>query len=75
MTATSHCIPPDDVEMLSAVFEELLRECHSRRDSPEAQNGKRSLITIYQSGVRDTMLLRKLTISVRGSRPVSARTT
>ncbi len=37
MPAASQYIPPDDVEMLSAIFEELLRECHSRRDSAEAE--------------------------------------
>ncbi|WP_018240562.1 hypothetical protein [Ensifer sp. BR816] len=62
MTAASQYIPPDDVEMLSVVFGELLRDCHSRRDSPEAEDLAARLVAIYQSGVRDTMLLRKLTI-------------
>ncbi|MEZ0002067.1 hypothetical protein [Sinorhizobium fredii] len=62
MSFTSPYIPPDDVNMLSAIFEELLRECHSRRDSAEAEDLAARLIAIYQSGVRDTMLLRKLSI-------------
>ncbi len=31
-------IPPDDVIIHLAIFEELLRACHSRRDSAEAED-------------------------------------
>ncbi|WOS62173.1 hypothetical protein SFGR64A_14720 [Sinorhizobium fredii GR64] len=62
MHATSHYIPPEALDMLCTVFDELLQECHAARNSQEAENLAARLIAIYQSGVRDLELLKNASI-------------
>ncbi|WP_245262612.1 hypothetical protein [Ensifer sp. BR816] len=51
--------------MICQVFDELLEEYHLPHEGPDADDLAVRLFTIYQSGVRDSELLKKLTIPVQ----------
>ncbi|WP_028002902.1 hypothetical protein [Sinorhizobium arboris] len=58
----SKSISPDEVEMLSNVFEQLLHDYQIPRDGQEAEDLAARLVAVYQSGVRDVEMLKKLSL-------------
>ncbi|PDT81796.1 hypothetical protein [Sinorhizobium sp. BJ1] len=51
-----------DADMLSVVFEELLQDYQTSRDSAVAEGILTRLIFTYDLGVRDPVLLKMLTV-------------
>ncbi|WP_018238844.1 hypothetical protein [Ensifer sp. BR816] len=64
MLSPAEYIPGKDARKLGKIFEQLLDEYRITRDSDEADRFADRLITVYQSGVRDAKLLKRLTIPV-----------
>jgi hypothetical protein len=62
MLKTSEYISPEDLDMLCMVFNEVVEECHTSRNSDDAEDIAARLIAIYRSGVRDPAMLRTLAI-------------
>jgi hypothetical protein len=62
----SAAISPDDVEMLGNLFEQILNEYQLPREGEKAEELAARLIAIYQTGVRDMEMLKKLTIGPQG---------
>jgi hypothetical protein len=62
MFTTSEYISPEDLDMLCMVFNEVLEDCHTSRNSGEAEDIAARLLVIYQSGVRDPMRLKTLVL-------------
>ncbi|MBP2236604.1 hypothetical protein J2Z31_003118 [Sinorhizobium kostiense] len=58
----SKSISPDEVEMLSNVFEQLLHDYQIPRDGQEAEDLAARLVAAYQSGVRDVEMLKTLSL-------------
>ncbi|MEY9199390.1 hypothetical protein ABIA16_004569 [Sinorhizobium fredii] len=58
----SKSISPEEVEMPSTVFEQLLHEYQIPRDGQEAEDLAARLVGIYQAGVRDVEMLKKLSL-------------
>ncbi|WP_331371353.1 hypothetical protein [Sinorhizobium chiapasense] len=55
-------IPIQDIDMLSAIFEDLLQDHQISRDSPVAEGIVTRLIFTYDLGFRDPKLLKRLTV-------------
>ncbi|WP_018237756.1 hypothetical protein [Ensifer sp. BR816] len=64
MLSPPEYIPVKDARKLGRIFEQLLVEYRTTRDSDEAERFANRLFTVYQSGVRDAKLLKELTIPV-----------
>jgi len=62
MFTTSQYISPEDLDMLCMVFNEVLEDCHTSRNSDEAEDIAARLLAIYQSGVSDPAKLKTLVI-------------
>ena len=56
----SKSISPEEVEVLSTVFERSLHEYQIPQDGQKAEDLATRPVEIYQSGVRDVELLKKL---------------
>lgn len=61
-------IPLHDVDMLAAVFEELLEEHQMQRASAVAESALTRLIFNYNLGIRDPAMLKMLTVPFLGQR-------
>lgn len=63
MRTTSIYVLPHDLDMLSEVFGELLQDCEICRDSSVAEDIATRLIFIFDFGIRDRALLKRLTMT------------
>ncbi|PDT39792.1 MULTISPECIES: hypothetical protein [Sinorhizobium] len=55
-------LTPAEVDILGRVFDDLLAEYCIPSEGPDADNLAARVFTLYQSGVRDLELLKKLAI-------------
>ncbi|MGK9204250.1 hypothetical protein KXS15_27975 [Sinorhizobium meliloti] len=62
----SAAISPDDVEMLGNLFEQIVDEYQIPREGEKAEELAARLIAIYQTGVRDVEVLKKLATGSKG---------
>ncbi|OAP45740.1 hypothetical protein [Sinorhizobium americanum] len=58
----SKSISPEEVEMLSTIFEQLLHEYQIPREGQKAEDLAARLVGIFQSGVRDVEMLKRLSL-------------